>query len=163
MKLRFPEFSREMRRGEEAAVDVLLQRAFGGDDEVRLVHALRQSGAVAGEVVLPFQGGVVGYYALSNMRAPKGWLCLAPVAIDPDWQGGGHGRRLVGMLAEWARRSGTYVTVLGQVAFYERAGFSAARAERLTSPYPVSHTLIAGPGEDAPEAELIYQAAFAAH
>jgi putative acetyltransferase len=78
MVIRFPEFSREMRRGEEAAVDVLLQRAFGGEDEARLVHALRKSGAVAGEVVLPFQGGVVGYYALSHMRAPNGWLCLAP-------------------------------------------------------------------------------------
>jgi putative acetyltransferase len=67
------------------------------------------------------------------------------------------------MLAEWARCSGIYVTVLGQVAFYERAGFSAARAARLTSPYPVAQTLIAGPGDDAPEAGLIYPAAFATH
>ncbi|MCQ0093917.1 GNAT family N-acetyltransferase [Roseovarius sp. M141] len=162
MILRFPEFSREMRRGEEPAVGALLQRAFGGDGEARLVQALRKSGAVAGEVVLPFQGGIVGYYALSRMDAPEGWLCLAPVAIDPDWQGAGHGRRLIGMLAEWARRSGTYVAVLGQVPFYERAGFNATRASRLTTPYPVAQTLIAGPGEDAPQAALSYPAAFGA-
>lgn len=158
--LQTPEFSREMRRGEEDAVTDLLRQAFGGDTEARLVAALRKSGAVAGEVVLPYQGDVVGYYALSQMRAPKGWLCLAPVAIHPEWQGRGHGRRMIGMLTEWARLSGTKVVVLGQVAFYERAGFSAARAARLTSPYPIADTLLAGPGTDVPEETLVYPVAF---
>lgn len=158
--LQSPEFSREMRRGEEAAVADLLGLTFAGDAEARLVAALRKSGSMAGEVVLPYQGEVVGYYALSQMRAPKDWLCLAPVAIHPDWQRRGHGRRMIGMLTEWARLSGTRVVVLGQVPFYERAGFSAAGAARLTSPYPVEHTLLAGAGTDAPDATLIYPAAF---
>ncbi|MCZ4352501.1 N-acetyltransferase [Roseovarius aestuarii] len=162
MTLRFPEFSREMRRGDEPAVEDLLSRAFGGVAEAELIKTLRRGGDIAGEVVLPFQGGVVGYYALSQMKAPVGWLCLAPVAIAPDWQGSGHGRRLIGMLAEWARLSETYVVVLGQVPFYSRAGFSAERAARLISPYPVAHTLLAGPGEDAPELALIYPKAFKA-
>ncbi|MEB8389033.1 N-acetyltransferase [Rhodobacteraceae bacterium KMM 6894] len=162
MILRFPEFSREMRRGEEPAVRDLLVRAFGGPAEADLVEALRRAGSIAGEVVLPFQGGIVGYYALSQMRAPEGWLCLAPVAIAPDWQGSGHGRRMIGMLAEWARRSGTHVVVLGQVPFYERAGFSVERAARLTSAFPVEHTLLAGPGEDAPQLALTYPKAFRA-
>ena len=93
----------------------MLEAAFETTGEARLVDALRRSGAIAGEVVLPYQGGVVGYYAVSQMRAPQGWLCLAPVAIDPEWQGSGHGRRMLGMLTEWARMSQTFVVVLGEI------------------------------------------------
>ncbi|WP_294609982.1 GNAT family N-acetyltransferase [Roseovarius sp.] len=154
------QFSREMRRGEEPAVAALLQRAFGGQDEVRLVEKLRRAGDIAGETVLPSDDGIVGYYALSVMRSPKRWLCLAPVAIDPDWQGQGHGRRMIGLLSEWARMSGCYVVVLGQPGFYARAGFSLERAARLSSPYPITNTLLAGPGADVPEQSLIYPKAF---
>jgi putative acetyltransferase len=149
-----------MRRGEEPAVAALLERAFGGQAEARLVEKLRRAGDIAGETVLPSDDVIVGYYAISAMRSPKRWLCLAPVAIEPDWQGQGHGRRMIGLLSEWARLSGCYVVVLGQPAFYTRAGFSLERAAKLTSPYPVTNTLLAGPGTDVPEQTLIYPKAF---
>ena len=155
-------FVREMQRGEEPAVEALLTRAFDGSEEARLVEALRRAGAMAGEMVVPGEDGPVGYYALSWMEAPKGWLCLAPVAVDPARQGQGIGRRMIGQLSEWARLSQQVIVVLGDVPFYERAGFSQARAARLNSPYPVEHTLLAGPGEDVPEARLIYPRAFGA-
>ena len=158
--MKHTQFSREMRRGEESAVAALLERAFGGQAEARLVEKLRLAGDIAGETVLPSDDGIVGYYALSAMRSPKNWLCLAPVAIDPDWQRQGHGRRMIGLLAEWARLSGCYVVVLGEPGFYERAGFSVARAAKLTSPYPITNTLLAGPGSDVPEQTLIYPKAF---
>ncbi|WP_028958559.1 GNAT family N-acetyltransferase [Sulfitobacter sp. 20_GPM-1509m] len=155
-----PDFSRELRRGEEDEVDALLRSAFDGPDEAELVHALRKAGAMAGESVATWDGRIAGYYALSHMIAPKGWLCLAPVAVSPDRQGHGLGRQMVGMLAEWARLSETYVVVLGQVSFYEQAGFSLARAQGLSSPYPLEHTMIAGPGTDVPAAALKYPKAF---
>lgn len=156
------DFMREMRRGEEGAVDALLRAAFAGDGEAQLVRALRKAGDMAGESVLTLEGEIAGYLALSWLQRPKGWLCLAPVAVHPAHQGRGIGRRMCGMVSEWARIAGRRVVVLGDVAFYERAGFSGARAARLTSPYPIAHTLLAGPGEDAPEGELIYPKAFAA-
>ena len=156
-----PDFVREMKRGEEDAVHALLCAAFPNDAEARLVRKLRKQGDIAGESVLPLGDGIIGYYALSKMAAPKGWLCLAPVAVHPDWQGKGHGRRMIGLLGEWARISRQYVIVLGQVPFYERAGFSHARAAGLSTPYGVEHTLVAGgKGADVPEAELVYPAAF---
>ncbi|MBU3259046.1 N-acetyltransferase [Roseovarius sp. PS-C2] len=155
-----PGFTRDMRPGEEAGVEALLRLAFGGLDEARLVAALRKSGAMAGEMVLPCDGEIVGYYALSRFIRPKGWLCLAPVAIHPDWQGMRHGKRMIGQLTEWARLSGTYVVVLGQPAFYGKAGFSLDRAAGLTSPYPITQTLLAGPGQDVPEQALTYPKAF---
>lgn len=157
-----PDFFREMRHGEEDAVDGLLRIAFDGASEAALVRQLRKNREMAGESVLPCQGEIIGYFALSVMRSPKRWLCLAPVAIHPDWQGKGHGRRMIGMLGEWARISGSHVVVLGQVGFYERGGFSQARAARLTSPYPINHTLLAGPGTEAPQETLIYPKAFEA-
>lgn len=155
-----PGFCRALRAGEEAQVDALLGAAFDSGAEARLVTALRRSGAIAGEMVLPLNGEIAGYYALSHFRRPEGWLCLAPVAIHPEHQRQGHGRRMVGQLAEWARLTGQVVVVLGQAEFYQRAGFRRASAELLSSPYPIEHTLIAGPEEDLPKERLVYPAAF---
>lgn len=158
----FPGFTRPMQPGEEAGVRDLLDAAFGGRDESRLVEALRKSGDMAGEMVLPMGERVIGYYGLSRLASPKDWLCLAPVAVAPDLQRHGHGRRMIGQLAEWARLTGQYVVVLGQVPFYEKAGFRKDRAALLSSPYPLEHTLLAGPGEDAPAQALRYPKPFGA-
>ncbi len=100
-----PDLVREMQRGEEDAAEAVLKVAFGGTDEAALVRQLRKSKDMAGENVLAWQGEVVGYFALSVMRAPKTWLCLAPVAMHPAWQGKGHGRRMIGSLLSPAPRS----------------------------------------------------------
>lgn len=158
--LEFPDHAREMRRGEENAVDALLRAAFETGAEADLVRDLRKSGQIAGETVLPMGDRIVGYYALSKMVAPKKWLCLSPVAVAPDVQGRRYGTRMMGMLTEWARLSKSTVVVLGGVPFYERAGFSAARAAQLTTPYPISHTMLAGEGTNAPNKTLVYPQPF---
>ena len=141
--MQFPGFIRPASSGDIPAIDALLKAAFGGSEEVALVHALRRDGAIRGEQVIPLGDEIIGYYALSAMKSPAGWLCLAPVAIAPGWQGRGHGRRLV-----------------SQLAFYAKAGFVAAAAAALTSPYPVAQTLLAGAGGKVPPQKLIYPAAF---
>ncbi len=146
MILRFPEFSRDMRRSDEAAVDALLLRATGRAEAAATLAALRRAGDIAGEVVLPFQGGIVGHYALARMRAPADWLCVASLAIDPEWQGAGHGRRLMGVLSEWARLSGHSVSAEGPAVFFERAGFL-----RISDGLAV-----AGPFDASAPLELIY-------
>lgn len=155
-----PDFMREMKRGEEAAVTELLNAAFGQKDEAQLVDALRKSRNIAGEMVLPMAGEVIGYAALSKMVSPKGWLCLAPVAIRPDLQGRGFGRRLVGMITQWAEMSGQTLVVLGEPDFYTRCGFQLI-GEGFSSPYPLTHTLTAGPAK-AKVKELVYPKAFGA-
>ncbi len=158
--LQAPQFARDMHRGEEDAVDALLRTAFAGDAEARLVQKLRKTGVMAGETVLPLDDKIVGYYALSHMVKPKGWLCLAPVAIHPDLQRRGHGKRMMGMLTEWARLTKTPIVVLGNPDFYERAGFSRQSAAKLQSPYPIEHTMLAGIGNASPAEALIYPSAF---
>jgi putative acetyltransferase len=158
--LQFPDHAREMHKGEEDAVDALLKAAFGTNAEANLVKSLRKSGQIAGETVLPMADRIVGYYALSHMAAPKRWLCLAPVAVAPDVQGRRFGTRMMGQLTEWARLSKSTVVVLGEVPFYERTGFSAKSAARLTTPYPLSHTMLAGCGDAVPVETLIYPKPF---
>lgn len=154
-----PQFAREMRRGEEAQVDALLRDAFGSSEEVTLVHALRKAGDIAGEQVLPMDGQIVGYYALSKMVQPSGWLCLAPVAIAPELQRQGHGRRMVGLLTEWARLTKIPIVVLGNPELYGQAGFSFENAQNLTSPYPIEFTGVAGLDRPA-NGRLVYPKAF---
>jgi len=153
------DFTRPLQVGEEDAVDALLRAAFNGPAEATLVRQLRKSKAVAGEMVLPRDGEIVGYYALSRMVAPKGWLALAPVAIHPDGSGQRLGKRMMGMLSEWARISKTPIVVLGNPDFYEKAGFDRGLAAKLTSPYPVENTMMAGIDAALPKT-LIYPDAF---
>ena len=154
-----PEFARDMRHGEEPAVDAWLADAFQGTAESRLVAALRKNRAIAGETVLPMGDRIIGYYALCYMVAPKGWLCLAPVAIAPAFQRRGYGKRMLGVLTEWARLTKTPIIVVGDPTFYQRVGFSSAAAQDLQSPYPIAQTLLAGVS-GTPVASLTYPKAF---
>lgn len=170
--------SRDVTEADFAEVDTLLRAAFGGEDEAVLVRRLRADGDMMVEVAKPAAGRrVAGYYALSRMTAPDGWMCLAPVAVWPDLQNGAAapqgrdpapwriGSRMMAELADLAAspqsQLGTIV-VLGDPAFYERAGFSRRRAARLESPYPVDYTMILRPGDDVPAARLVYPDAFGA-
>ena len=147
-----------MAPGQGPAVAALLRAAFDGPAEADLVARLRAAGDMALELVAAGPDGVAGYLALSRMQAPAGWLALAPVAVAPDRQRRGIGAALV--RAGLARLPGRFVVVLGDPAYYGRLGFSRDRARRLTSPYPLSHMLLAGPGRQAPEAALAYPPAF---
>ena len=154
-----PSFARDLKRGEEPLVDELITAAFGRDDEVQLIQRLRKTRVVAGEQVMPMGDRIVGYYALSYMIKPKGWLCLAPVAIAPDVQRRGYGKRMLGMLTEWARLTGTSVVIKGPQEFCDKAGFSRGAAAKLRSPFPNENLAISGV-KGVPDQELIYPVAF---
>lgn len=80
---------------------------------------------------------------------------LADTFLDPDGLWALQRARKGEVLAEPPT-----LVVLGKPSFYGRAGFSQARAARLTTRYPLENTLIARPGTDVPQATLIYPAAF---
>ena len=141
-------------------VDTLVRAAFESSDECDLIHRLRKDNDMANEIVLRGKEGLLGYAAISRMVAPNGWLCLAPLAVAPGAQGRGHGTTVVGMVSKWAADRDATVVVLGDPDYYGARGFSAKRAAQLTTRYPVEYTLLAGPGDDAPQETLIYPPAF---
>lgn len=156
--LNTPSFMRPMKRGEEADVSALLDAAFDGKDESKLVDALRKSRVIAGEMILPMDGEIIGYAGLAKMTTPKGWLALAPVAIRPDLQGRGYGKRLVGMITQWAEMSEQTLVVLGEPGFYTKAGF-APLPEEFDAPYSHAHLMTAGPVKSK-DKRLTYPKAF---
>lgn len=171
----YPGTLRPAEAGDYPEIDTVLRAAFGGTEEAFLIERLRFDGAVWHEFVMDHEGHVAGYYALTRMIAPRGWACLAPVAVRPEWQRGALARidngapwqigtemmrALVDRVENRAEGLPETVVVLGEPAFYGRTGFSLERASRLRSPYPIAHTLIARAGTDSPDETLVYPAAF---
>lgn len=163
-------------------IDGLLRRAFETDAEANLVKRLRKDGDMWHEMIKPWNGIIGGYAALSRMKSPNGWACLGPVAVHPEFQNGAlspndemrtywsFGTRLIRELCDFYsfpvstnmidRGFPKAIVVLGKKTFYERAGFSSERAQKLISPFPIEHTLIAKAGNDMPEETLVYPDAF---
>jgi putative acetyltransferase len=115
--------------------------AFAGDDEARLVDALRDGGFARVSLVAEAEGEVVGHVLFSEMRidtrtGPVPALALAPLAVVPACQRRGIGSELVRRGLERCAAAGhRVVIVLGHPEYYPRFGFSAALAEPLLAPF----------------------------
>ena len=83
-----PDVSRDARPEERDEIDALLRAAFGRPDEAQIVARLREDGDLLTEAVKPWQGVIAGFAALSWMKEPSGWACLAPLAVLPRMQRG---------------------------------------------------------------------------
>lgn len=157
---------RPARPADHAAIDALLEAAFGRPDEAALVMRLRAAGDVALELVA---GGAdpVGHILLSPMTAPFPALGLAPLAVLPAWQGKGIGTALARAAIARARTSpAAALFVLGDPAFYGRLGFRADRAAGFTCHYACPHFMVLPlKGDTLPTmtGEVGYAAGFGGH
>jgi putative acetyltransferase len=115
--------------------------AFGGDDEARLVDALRAQDYTRVSLVADLGGRVVGHILFSDLPIVTSQgtipsLSLAPLAVIPELQRQGIGLSLVREgLGICTKQGHRIVIVLGHPAFYPRFGFSARLAERLKAPF----------------------------
>jgi putative acetyltransferase len=115
--------------------------AFGGDDEARLVDALRAEGYSKVSLVADLEGRVVGHILFSELSivSPRETilsLSLAPLAVIPEHQRQGIGSSLAREgLRVCAKQGHRIIIVLGHRDFYPRFGFSAKLAERLKAPF----------------------------
>lgn len=128
------------------AIDAVLAAAFGGEDEVRLVRALRSTGELACSLVVDLAGEIGGHLAFEELRiepmpAAPVWA-LAPLAVLPEQQRRGLGSRLVVAGLERARAAGVgAVVVLGDPAYYERFGFRGELVRALRTPWDGPHLM----------------------
>lgn len=126
---------------DHAAIREVNRLAFGGEDEARLVDALRDGGYVRASLVAEEGGRAVGHILFSDLPIITAGvvgpaLALAPMAVLPTHQRRGIGSALVREgLRACAEAGHRIVVVLGHPEFYPRFGFSAKMTERLSSPY----------------------------
>jgi putative acetyltransferase len=131
---------RDEREGDEDRVRQVLERAFGGRAEARLVAGLRRAGRLRVALVAECDDdGVVGHVAFSPVTIhpaaddpPRSAIGLAPLAVLPDFQRRGIGEALVRAGLERVRSLGEPLcVVLGDPAYYGRFGFTAAHGHGL--------------------------------
>lgn len=123
------------------AIAEVHRRAFGQEAEAALVDGLRAGGWSRVSLVAEVEDRIVGHVLFSGITirtetAAIEALSLAPLAVLPAWQRRGIGSRLIADGLRRCREAGhRAVLVLGHPDFYPRFGFSAERAEPLSSPF----------------------------
>jgi putative acetyltransferase len=156
---------RPERPDDAAAVRALLDAAFGGDTESKVVERLRADGDFVLSLVAENGEGIAGYAGfprlvlrLDERNVPVAGL--APVGVSPPLQRRGIGGALIrDGLARLSDRAERLVFVLGDPAYYGRFGFTVM--EGFVSCYagPYFQMLMLAP--DAPKAGRVsYPSAF---
>ncbi|GAA6149815.1 putative acetyltransferase [Pseudooceanicola nitratireducens] len=154
---------RPFRPGDATGVSILLDTAFEGQAELRLVQALREADQIAVELVAELEGHVVGHICFARLVAPEGWLSLSPLVVSPSQQDRGIGSDLVRAGLDAARQAGAKaITVLGAPDYYTRFGFTLKAAENLHTPYDRDYFLVypIAAGTSGHLGKVIYPSAF---
>ena len=136
-----------IREAVESDLDDVLsveRRAFGSDEEANLVKALLGDPSARPFVSLvAFQehrtvGHILFTKAQLDPEAPLSLSILAPLAVLPESQKQGIGRKLIAHGLEVLSKSGTeLVFVLGYPEYYQRWGFKPAARLGFSAPYPI--------------------------
>lgn len=139
------EFSIEpVRPGDDAAIETLLDEAFGLGRRVKTSYRLREGSApVAGLSLVARCGddrtaGAIAFWPLviGTARAPA--LLLGPLAVRQRLRGAGIGQALMHFGLEKAKEEGhRLVLLVGDEPYYRRAGFKQVPPGQLNLPGPV--------------------------
>jgi putative acetyltransferase len=130
---------REEQPADIAAIREVNRRAFGQQDEGRIVDALRANGGVLLSLVATLGDRVVGHVMFSPVVV-SGVVGggLGPVAVLPEHQRQGIGG---GLIQEGIRRLADldcpFIVVLGHAGYYPRFGFRRASAHGITCHWDV--------------------------
>jgi putative acetyltransferase len=122
-----------------AAIREVNRRAFGQEQEGRIVDAIRAHGAARVSLVAVDRGRIVGHilYSPASISTVTG-AALGPMAVVPDAQRQRIGSRLVEAgNARLAADGCPFIVVVGHPEFYPRFGFQPASALGITCEWDV--------------------------
>jgi predicted N-acetyltransferase YhbS len=144
-----------------AAVEALLDRAFGRNRHSKTAYRLREGvGAIAhlsfaavegGELIGTIQCWPVEIAGDDGETAPM--VMVGPVAVDPERQRAGLGKQLMHRALDAAHASGEdrAIMLVGDPEYYERFfGFTAERTARWRLPGPVEPRRLLARGSAVP-------------
>jgi len=145
--------------GDQAHIEHLADEAFGPGRFTRTAYRLREGvGEISALAYVAESGGkIIGslkYWPVAVGRRHRA-LLLGPLVVHRDWRGGGAGLALMQRTLPLAKnlRFGLVILV-GDLSYYDRAGFSQVPAGRVWLPGPVDVKrllwldLVAGAGQD---------------
>lgn len=128
---------------DHAATRLVVNAAFRPEDVVTFLDKLRTDGCVLGEWLAEDSSGPVGHIVFSRVYVEhedgnrSKAAMLTPLAVRPDRQRRGIGRRLMMYaLNTLGARGEALFFVIGHPGYYPRAGFRQASAEYIMSPWP---------------------------
>lgn len=130
---------REERPDDIRAIRDVNDRAFGQQQEGRIVDALRSNAAILLSLVATVDGQVVGHilYSPASMGDVQG-AALGPMAVWPSRQRQGIGSKLVEAGNRQINDTGCpFIIVLGHTHFYPRFGFQPASARGIRCEWDV--------------------------
>jgi putative acetyltransferase len=158
---------RPQEEGDGEAVARLIERAFGGKAEARLVKALLRDGDCVLSLVAISDGVLCGQILFSRLTVvgSDGFfpaLALAPLSVEPRFQRRGMGTALVERAHRRLRQKGeTLSVVLGEPSYYGRFGYRHDRAAGFESDYQCDALQALAWGEAPSAGRLAYAPAFA--
>ena len=123
---------------DEAAIEILMDSAFGAARHSRSVWMLRLLPPVAELSLVLRDGGVL----VASLRfwevqlGPQIVLLLGPLAVQPELRGNGYGRKIVadGLARASAINKWPLVLVSGEPEYYPKFGFEPALPYQLDWP-----------------------------
>ncbi|MCG6859495.1 MAG: N-acetyltransferase [Salaquimonas sp.] len=146
------------------ALDELVREAFGRPEEARLTLDLIAAPDWTLSLVAERKGRLIGQVLLSEIGAPVKAAALAPLSVQAGYRELQIGTRLVREAIEAARKAGfDAIFVLGDNLYYERFGFSSAKADPFRIEWQGSHFMVLElkPGAlKGKRGKLVYPSAF---
>lgn len=128
---------RDATPADAADIQALNIRAFGREDEAKLIGALEKGDDVLTQVVATMDDQVVGHalFFPIGVFGKLGAAGLGPMCVDPWVQREGIGKGLVDYgLSELKAAGVPLVFVLGHADYYPKFGFSVAATEAFETP-----------------------------
>jgi len=147
----------------QLTTDAFAPMNFSDGTEPDIPDRLRASGELTLSLVAIVEDAVVGHAAFSPVKAgsvTSGWYGLGPISVTPSLQRTGIGSALI---YEGFKRlkalDALGCALTGNPAYYSRFGFVSDGNLHYGS-VPDSHVQWIAFGEDKPQGELIFSAAF---
>ncbi len=126
---------------DQKAIAKVLESAFAGQGEQKLVDLIRARNEIIVSQVALVEGELVGHILFTAARAETAppntrGVALGPVAIQPPFQQQGIGSALIRSGLQACRALGyDFAMLLGHPQYYPRFGFSPAQQYGLQSVY----------------------------
>ena len=124
-----------------AAVDALVERAFGPGRYAKAAERLREGNVLRGDLSFVAMAGELVVGAIRQWPVAVGeaqGVFLGPIAVNPDYRSHGLGAQLIGRAVEAAEAaSEAFILLVGDAPLFAPHGFEVVPAGMVRMPGPV--------------------------